>query len=59
MSVFSPLQMLFCLKLINSLSGKIFESRHEKTCLCPMQTTKVQIRLHICAVSSACTVFAA
>ena len=30
-----------------------YESRHEKTCLCHMRTTKAQISLRIRAVSSA------
>ena len=36
-----------------------FEQRHEKTCLCHMRITKVQISLPICAVWSAPLLFAA
>ena len=36
-----------------------FESSHEKTCLCHMRTTKVQISLRIHAVCSAPSLFAA
>ena len=32
---------------------------HEKTCLCHMRTTKVQVSLHICTVWSAPLLFAA
>ena len=35
------------------------EPRHEKTCLCYMQTTMVQINLHILAVWSVPLLFAA
>ena len=31
-------------------SGRWYESRHEKTCLCHRRTTKAQISLRICAV---------
>ena len=36
-----------------------FELRHEKTCFCPMRTTKAQISLRIRAVWSAPLLFAA
>ena len=36
-----------------------YQPRHEKTCLCHMRTTKMQISLHICAVSSASLLFTA
>ena len=35
----------------------IYEARHEKTCLCHMRTTKVQINLSIRAVWSAPLLF--
>ena len=38
---------------------KLNEPRPQKTCLCHMQTTKAQISLHICAVSSAPLLFTA
>ena len=37
---------------------RLYEPRHEKTCFCPMQTTKVQISLRIHAVWSAPLLFA-
>ena len=37
----------------------IFEPKHEKTCSCHMRTTEVQISLHIHAVWSAPSLFAA
>ena len=35
-------KIVFCL-----IEKQIIERRHEKTCLCHMRTTKVQISLHI------------
>ena len=34
----------------NCMNMIIYEPRHEKTCVCNMQTTKVQVSLRICAV---------
>ena len=39
--------------------GLMYEPRHEKTCFCHMQTTKVKISLRIHAVWSAPLLFAA
>ena len=36
----------------------MYEARHEKTCLCYMRTTKVQISLRVRAVRSAALMFA-
>ena len=44
---------------LKAKSGLTHEPRHEKTCLCHMRTTKVQISLCICTVWSAPLLFAA
>ena len=53
----SPLHRcdFFFLRRSNALN----EPRHQKTCLCHMRTTNVQISLHICAVSPAPLLFTA
>ena len=40
-------------------SGYFTEPHHEQTCYCHMQTTKVRISLHVCAVWSVPLLFAA
>ena len=56
-----PVQhVIYVYKIFNELSeNRWHEPRHEKTCFSHMQTTKVQIRLHIRAVWSATLLFAA
>ena len=44
---------------IYHLQLRIYEPHHEKTCLCHMRTTKVQISMSICAVWSAPLLFTA
>ena len=45
--------------LLCSYPITLTEPRHQKTCLCPMRTTKAQTSLHICPVWSAPLLFAA